>query len=78
MKSPLLLVDFHDNGAAKRIRTPDPRITNALLYQLSYCGIFEKGGHSNPCDYPTKGCRPAYSLRAACGAAQRSHVLRGP
>jgi hypothetical protein len=26
------------NGAAKRIRTPDPRITNALLYQLSYCG----------------------------------------
>jgi hypothetical protein len=25
-------------GAAKRIRTPDPRITNALLYQLSYCG----------------------------------------
>ena len=26
-------------GAAKRIRTPDPRITNALLYQLSYCGI---------------------------------------
>jgi hypothetical protein len=27
------------DGAAKRIRTPDPRITNALLYQLSYCGI---------------------------------------
>jgi hypothetical protein len=27
------------NGAAKRIRTPDPRITNALLYQLSYCGV---------------------------------------
>ena len=26
-------------GAAKRIRTPDPRITNALLYQLSYCGV---------------------------------------
>jgi hypothetical protein len=31
-------------GAAKRIRTPDPRITNALLYQLSYCGIIETGG----------------------------------
>ena len=28
-------------GAAKRIRTPDPRITNALLYQLSYCGALE-------------------------------------
>jgi hypothetical protein len=30
-------------GAAKRIRTPDPRITNALLYQLSYCGVFLEG-----------------------------------
>jgi hypothetical protein len=30
-------------GAAKRIRTPDPRITNALLYQLSYCGALPKG-----------------------------------
>jgi hypothetical protein len=27
------------NGAAGGIRTPDPRITNAVLYQLSYCGI---------------------------------------
>ena len=26
-------------GAAEGIRTPDPRITNALLYQLSYRGI---------------------------------------
>jgi hypothetical protein len=32
------------SGAAKRIRTPDPRITNALLYRLSYCGISETGG----------------------------------
>src|ERR1700676_1615273 len=32
------------SGAAKRIRTPDPRITNALLYQLSYCGVFGRGG----------------------------------
>jgi hypothetical protein len=30
------------DGAAKRIRTPDPRITNALLYQLSYCGALPK------------------------------------
>ena len=37
----LILLIF---GAAKRIRTPDPRITNALLYQLSYCGVFEAGG----------------------------------
>ncbi len=27
-----------EHGAAGGIRTPDPRITNALLYQLSYCG----------------------------------------
>lgn len=25
-------------GAGEEIRTPDPRITNALLYQLSYAG----------------------------------------
>jgi hypothetical protein len=25
-------------GAAERIRTSDPRITNALLYRLSYRG----------------------------------------
>ncbi len=27
------------NGAGNRIRTDDLRITNALLYQLSYPGI---------------------------------------
>ena len=26
-------------GADEEIRTPDPRITNALLYQLSYIGF---------------------------------------
>ena len=26
-------------GAGKRSRTPDLRITNALLYQLSYAGV---------------------------------------
>jgi hypothetical protein len=28
-------------GAARGIRTPDPIITNDVLYQLSYCGPFE-------------------------------------
>ena len=28
------------NGADRGNRTPDPRITNALLYQLSYVGTF--------------------------------------
>ena len=27
-------------GAARGIRTPDPIITNDVLYQLSYCGGF--------------------------------------
>jgi hypothetical protein len=45
-------------GAAKRIRTPDPRITNALLYQLSYCGVAtRKGPHSNLWGLPTKDYR---------------------
>jgi hypothetical protein len=26
-------------GAARGIRTPDPIITNDVLYQLSYCGL---------------------------------------
>ena len=26
-------------GAAEGIRTPDPRITNAVLYRLSYRGV---------------------------------------
>jgi hypothetical protein len=27
------------SGAARGIRTPDPVITNDVLYQLSYCGL---------------------------------------
>lgn len=27
------------NGAAEGTRTPDPIITNDVLYQLSYCGL---------------------------------------
>ena len=30
-------------GAAREIRTPDPIITNDVLYQLSYCGPVEQG-----------------------------------
>jgi hypothetical protein len=34
------LLDFV--GAARGIRTPDPIITNDVLYQLSYCGMRAK------------------------------------
>ena len=30
---------FEKDGASKWTRTTDPRITNALLYQLSYTGM---------------------------------------
>ena len=30
--------DICDAGAARGIRTPDPVITNDVLYRLSYCG----------------------------------------
>jgi hypothetical protein len=32
------------NGARREIRTPDLRITNAPLYQLSYSGNLKPGG----------------------------------
>jgi hypothetical protein len=34
-----LIAEILKNGAAEGIRTPDPRITNAVLYQLSYRGV---------------------------------------
>ena len=36
--SPEGLTFLFETGAGKRSRTPDLRITNALLYQLSYAG----------------------------------------
>jgi hypothetical protein len=33
----------HFAGAARGIRTPDPVITNDVLYQLSYCGEDQAG-----------------------------------
>ena len=32
------------DGAAREIRTPDPLITNEVLYQLSYCGAATASG----------------------------------
>jgi hypothetical protein len=48
------------NGAANRIRTCDPVITNDVLYQLSYCG--------GPCNAFRQGrnaCDPDIGHRAA-------------
>ena len=41
------LDDFEcESGAAEGIRTPDPIITNDVLYQLSYSGPFRSYYHS--------------------------------
>jgi hypothetical protein len=39
------------NGAARGIRTPDPLITNEVLYQLSYCGF--QGRSTTLLTFPT-------------------------
>jgi hypothetical protein len=62
-----------DSGAAEGIRTPDPRITNAVLYRLSYRGYslrslrFLSGGDSHstvllPDCYPFAAAMPVYRL----------------
>ena len=53
------------NGAAEGTRTPDPRITNALLYQLSYCGA-----------WPTRRCAPG--VRRSGPDRFRSRAALGP
>jgi hypothetical protein len=40
----VLQVPRKEAGAARGIRTPDPVITNDVLYRLSYCGINELEG----------------------------------
>jgi hypothetical protein len=81
-RKPLVLRDhWGQSGAAEETRTPDPIITNDVLYQLSYSGTFWFGpvmalpGASQP---RARGCRkfirlrlglcqsPALSVRGAC------------
>ena len=53
-------------GAARGTRTPDPLITNQMLYQLSYCGAAVSDGHRY---------RPADSEYQA--ASHRASALSG-
>jgi hypothetical protein len=45
-------------GADEETRTPDPRITNALLYQLSYIGtpMVRLNGQGESCKVKTASC----------------------
>jgi hypothetical protein len=46
----LSVVDFYvKTGAANRIRTCDPIITNDVLYRLSYCGTFSMWAGPTSC-----------------------------
>ena len=65
------------NGAGERTRTSDPRITNALLYQLSYSGKIRPNGNVpyNPvCDIAAPP--PSKQQPADFGAAQTQAELR--
>ena len=55
--SPLLSA----TGANEGTRTPDRLITNQLLYQLSYIGLYnkEKNGSFHPASDPKAGIGPA-------------------
>jgi hypothetical protein len=44
---------YGKTGAAEGTRTPDPIITNDVLYQLSYCGMPCGGGGAVPASPPT-------------------------
>src|SRR5271165_7600282 len=75
---PMSPAKFCKIGAAKRIRTPDPRITNALLYQLSYCGVANARG-----GILTRGIDRRKTDAVLCDAAQspgqgKNHVFRAP
>ena len=41
----ILAINGWRYGAARGIRTPDPLITNEVLYQLSYCGTRPVASH---------------------------------
>ena len=56
------------NGAAGRSRTGDLRITNALLYQLSYSGV---GAHYTVAAGPGAIRRRGQSAESACGGDRK-------
>jgi hypothetical protein len=70
---------FDFTGAAEGIRTPDPRITNALLYRLSYRGFIaffaRRDGNCHP--IATRNPVLLFSFRASPGEG-RLHDLGSP
>src|SRR4029078_13134418 len=54
-----------DCGAARGIRTPDPVITNDVLYRLSYCGLLCQ---SRTLGSPAVAARPESVLSSCYGS----------
>ena len=61
-------IESKGSGAARGIRTPDPIITNDVLYRLSYCGISSA--------WLRERRRRGYSGGAKCRQAGRSGIGR--
>jgi hypothetical protein len=61
------------DGAAEGIRTPDPRITNAVLYRLSYRGAPTEWRFSN-----TRGLLTQDTLSAHGRVASLNRLGEGP
>jgi hypothetical protein len=73
------LVPIH--GANGRIRTPDLLITNQLLYQLSYIGLYNKKKNAFQVPFRTgwAGIGPANVVRIPITTKQQGHDFRrGP
>ena len=59
------------SGAAEETRTPDPIITNDVLYQLSYSGTFWSGrprGSAGRCQYGLRGMQGVAQMAGAGGS----------
>src|SRR5690606_6166479 len=64
--------NWEDHGAGGGTRTPDPRITNALLYQLSYTGLL---GRQRLERAILADCRPQLSSDFCFGVPNRRRAL---
>jgi hypothetical protein len=69
---------YRECGAARGTRTPDPRITNAMLYRLSYCGCW-RAARWVQCIAPTRTVgNPLYPPAARAGIGRLTYPTKLP
>jgi hypothetical protein len=66
------------DGAAEGIRTPDPRITNAVLYRLSYRGMPTEWRFSNTRGLLKQGTPPTNCRRGYGAGVSLNRRDEGP